>query len=227
MGLDLDEIRKLNIFKSIYWSYCSRNSSASSYLISLFMKRHLYFYIYPNVNIRRRSGTIRINRRLVLGKTWDLGSFRKSDIRLLKGSSLFVDEFIFYTGFDIAVYQNAYLSIGTGYANTNVKIDCYRDIRIGNDVAISHNVIIRDSDNHVILGRPFFSAPIIIGDHVWIGMNAIVLKGVTIGDGAVIAAGAVVTHDVPKNCLVGGVPARVIRQNVKWSDLPSEYWQKT
>ncbi len=54
-------------------------------------------------------------------------------------------------------------------------------------------------------------APIHIGKRVWIGSNATVLPGVTIGDGAVVAAGAVVTRDVPANTVVGGVPAKVIR----------------
>jgi acetyltransferase-like isoleucine patch superfamily enzyme len=51
---------------------------------------------------------------------------------------------------------------------------------------------------------------------VWIGMNSIILKGTRIGNGAVIAAGAVVTRDVPEKCLVGGVPARIIRKIVEW-----------
>ncbi|NVO02172.1 MAG: hypothetical protein HXX09_05670 [Bacteroidetes bacterium] len=56
------------------------------------------------------------------------------------------------------------------------------------------------------------TAPIIINDFVWINFNAIILKGVTIGEGAIIAAGAVVTKDVPPFTLVGGNPARVIKQ---------------
>ena len=58
--------------------------------------------------------------------------------------------------------------------------------------------------------------PIEIGDHVWIGLRAIILKGVKIGNGSVIAAGAVVTRDVPPYSLVAGVPARVIKENIYW-----------
>ena len=54
-------------------------------------------------------------------------------------------------------------------------------------------------------------APIHIGKQVWIGANATILPGVTVGDGAVIAAGAVVTRDVPERAVVAGVPARVVK----------------
>ena len=54
-------------------------------------------------------------------------------------------------------------------------------------------------------------APIRIGKNVWVGANAVILPGVTIGDGAIVAAGAVVNRDVPENTVVGGVPAKVIR----------------
>ena len=60
------------------------------------------------------------------------------------------------------------------------------------------------------------SRPIIIGDKVWIGMRATILKGVVIGDGAIIAAGAVVTKDVSPGTLVGGVPAKLIKKDVIW-----------
>jgi len=61
------------------------------------------------------------------------------------------------------------------------------------------------------------ATPIIIGDHVWIGMNVTVLKGVTIGDGAVVAAGSMVTKDVPPHSLVAGVPAKVVKTDVEWN----------
>lgn len=67
-----------------------------------------------------------------------------------------------------------------------------------------------------MIGGKEKTAPIQIGNHVWIGARAIILKGVTIGDGVVVAAGAVVTKDVPPNTLVGGVPAKIIKENISW-----------
>jgi acetyltransferase-like isoleucine patch superfamily enzyme len=103
-------------------------------------------------------------------------------------------------------------------------------IRIGNRVLISHNVNVHDSDSHpldaaqrhaqyaaiVQRGHPreggnIRAASIVIGDDAWIGFNAIVLKGVTIGAGAIVAAGAVVTDDVAPWSVVAGNPATVVR----------------
>ncbi len=57
----------------------------------------------------------------------------------------------------------------------------------------------------------FSKGPVVIGNDVWIGLGAVILSGVTVGDGAIIAAGSVVTHDVPPYAIVGGIPAKVIR----------------
>nr|WP_283163079.1 acyltransferase [Alicyclobacillus mengziensis] len=89
-------------------------------------------------------------------------------------------------------------------------------ISIGDRCAISWDVSIMDSDFHSIDGKPM-RTPVTIGDDVWIGSRVTILKGVTVGNGAVIAAGSVVVSDVPSNSMVGGVPARIIRQQVSWS----------
>lgn len=88
-------------------------------------------------------------------------------------------------------------------------------MKIGNGVRISHRVTILSSD-HVYINKEIqihkqglVSKETIIGDGVWIGCNACILKGVHIGNGSIIAAGAVVTKDVEPNTIVGAVPARV------------------
>lgn len=120
-------------------------------------------------------------------------------------------------GCRLGVMDGARLKLGSGYMNYDCKIYCFQQITIGSGAAISEGVIIRDSDNHAIAGsdKPV-CAPITIGDGVWIGMNAVILKGVTIGSGSVIAAGALVNSDIPDHCLAAGVPARVIRQGIEW-----------
>lgn len=125
--------------------------------------------------------------------------------------------FSIHSGCHIIVLKNAKLNLGSGYINRNVKIRCYQEISIGNDVAISENVTIWDSDAHQIMGKEKqMTQPISIGNHVWIGTNATILKGVTIGDGAIIAAGSIVTKDIPAGCLAAGVPAKVIKENMQW-----------
>ncbi|WP_288130258.1 acyltransferase [Microbulbifer sp.] len=96
-----------------------------------------------------------------------------------------------------------------------VRISAGQSISIGNACMIAANVYISDSDWHGLYNRtrPFrCTAPISIGDNVWIGDSAIVCKGVNIGDNAVVGAGSVVTRDVPANAVVAGNPARVIKE---------------
>jgi acetyltransferase-like isoleucine patch superfamily enzyme len=125
--------------------------------------------------------------------------------------------FTVYCGSDIWVMDGGALTLHSGFCNEGVQITCKRRITIGKDCAIARDVIIRDCDAHQLLGAGHEpSQEVRIGDHVWIGTRAIVLKGVTIGDGAVVAAGAVVTKNVPAQCLVAGVPAKVIRDHVEW-----------
>ena len=110
-------------------------------------------------------------------------------------------------GKNITIGKNVFINSGC----------CFQDqggIRIGDGCFIGHQVVFatidhdldpkRRAENHV--------APIVLGKNVWVGSHATILKGVTIGDGSVVAAGAVVTKDVPPMTVVGGVPARMIRK---------------
>ncbi|WP_455637982.1 acyltransferase [Parabacteroides sp.] len=98
-------------------------------------------------------------------------------------------------------------------------IYCYEMIKVGNGVVIAPYVRMRDSDGHHFEYPGYEkkgTAPIIIEDHVWIGLGVTILKGVTIGEGSVVAAGSVVTKSFPPRCLVGGNPAKILRENISW-----------
>lgn len=193
---------KLDIIKSI--KYKRKNivfyKPVSCYIsksAQIEIGEKLTFNFHGNNNIRNKSEgylILRDNSKLTIKNSFDV-----------------------LAGGTIGIVDNAKLTIGSGYMNMNSKIHCFNEINIGEDVIISENVIIRDSDGHDILYEKHKkSIPINIGNHVWIGLNAIILKGVTIGDGAIIAAGAVVTKDVPSKSLVAGVPARIIKENIEW-----------
>lgn len=146
------------------------------------------------------------------------GFCRPSYLRMGSGAVVAVEN-----GFSIGdnayviLRRNARLQLGGGYINSNAQIVCAERITIGDGVAIADGVLIRDTDDHDLLAEGYErTQPVTIGDHVWIGQRATILKGVTIGDNAIVAAGAVVTRDVPANTVVAGVPARVIRENITW-----------
>lgn len=124
-----------------------------------------------------------------------------------------------YYGTDIIVFNGAKLTFkGNAGINQRVQIICMDSITIGNDVMISRDVVIRDNDGgHQILAEGYKkTAPIIIGNHVWIGQGAMIMKGVTIGDGAIISAGAWVVSNVKPKTVVMGDPARSIQKNIEW-----------
>lgn len=95
-------------------------------------------------------------------------------------------------------------------------IAAHESVTIGTDCLIAELVSIRDHDHGTAsVDQPMnrqrgITAPVVIGDDVWIGAKATVMKGVAIGSHAIVAAGAVVTHDVPPYAVVAGVPARVM-----------------
>lgn len=119
-------------------------------------------------------------------------------------------------GSDIRVFEGATLTIGEVFAMPRTQIRCKKEITIGNNVAIAREVLIMDSDAHPTSDRDM-DRPVRIGDHVWIGSRATILKGVNIGDGAIVAAGSLVTKDVPPRTMVAGVPARIIKRDVEWA----------
>ncbi|MGE4505098.1 MAG: DapH/DapD/GlmU-related protein [Desulfovibrionaceae bacterium] len=126
--------------------------------------------------------------------------------------------------------RGALIELGADcYVNAGTYIGAAERVTIGHRVMIAHGVTIFDSNNHPVSvaarrelaergyppeltsWRNSAMAPVSIGDTVWIGMHAMVLKGVTIGQGAVVAAGAVVVKDVPERTMAAGNPARTVK----------------
>lgn len=113
----------------------------------------------------------------------------------------------------------ARLVIGRGFGMTGGTICAEKSITIGDHVWVGGNCTIADTDFHPLrladrLARPLdgATAPVVIEDGVFIGMQSLVLKGVTIGAHSVIGAGSVVTRDIPPGVIAAGNPARVIRE---------------
>jgi acetyltransferase-like isoleucine patch superfamily enzyme len=100
------------------------------------------------------------------------------------------------------------------FINTGVVLFSVVGVTLGNDVALANEAYLMDSDSHGVEGRPVKEAPIRIGDGSWIGARAMILPGVTIGSRCLVAAGAVVSRDVPDDTLVAGNPGRVVRELV-------------
>ena len=114
----------------------------------------------------------------------------------------------FYTDFgkNITIGKNVFI-------NACCHFQDHGGVTLGDGCQIGHNVVFATL-NHGISAEDrvhTYPAPIMLGKNVWVGSNSTILQGVTVGDNAIIAAGAVVTKDVPANTIVGGVPAKTIR----------------
>jgi acetyltransferase-like isoleucine patch superfamily enzyme len=141
---------------------------------------------------------------------------RKSPSLLLKGKLTIGHNVRIWSNIQqtrISVFKNAEIKIGEGTYINGARITAKQFIDIGQHCTIAPDVLIMDSDFHAIgnHNEEGKSAAVIIGNNVWIATRAIVLKGVTIGENAVVAAGAVVTKDVPAYTIVAGNPARIIK----------------
>jgi maltose O-acetyltransferase len=160
-------------------------------------------------------------------------------IRIVNGLLLFMPHFAF-SRVRTMIYRLAGVQIGSGTTvlgriemsgseriwkrlqigsncqiTTPLYADLNADITIGNNVAVAHHVVLVTTTHEIGTAARrsghWTSAPIKIGDGCWIGARATILPGVTIGAGSIVAAGAVVSKDVAPNTLVGGVPAKHLR----------------
>lgn len=206
----LMDIGILGIFKSIYYSLIYTGNWSS-------------IVIHSNtVTEMSRSASLEVNGRFLVGLSRGTNYVRATKSHLSVGEN----GSIRHTGDTVAkIGPNSKLSIdgdfcmGDSFITSNAYIACEERIEIGDGVAIGPKITMMDADYHQITinGQSYqTSQPIVIEDNVWIGMDVAVKKGVTVGEGSVIASHSVVTSDVPPGVLVAGCPAEVVRENVTW-----------
>jgi acetyltransferase-like isoleucine patch superfamily enzyme len=121
------------------------------------------------------------------------------------------------------LWEGTRLAIGDAATCNGARAILQRStLIIGSDCMLSDEILLQTSQQHTLVDLTSMSAlnrlheTTIIGDHVWLGRRATVMPGVTIGRGAILAAGAVAARDIPECTVAAGVPAAVIRENVSW-----------
>ena len=121
--------------------------------------------------------------------------------------------------------NNSHIHIGKNSTFTlRIHINVQEDnmyIRLGEDCMLSNTIIIRTSDSHPIYNSEGIRInppkPIIIGNHVWIAPDTKIMKGAEIGDGCIIGSNSMVNGKIPANTMAVGMPAKVIRHDIKWT----------
>jgi acetyltransferase-like isoleucine patch superfamily enzyme len=179
-------------------------------------------YLAYQLQVLRRTARIGRGVKLCVYAEWTNRS--KEQLRI--GDRVILGDVVFH------IHDRGRVEIGEGTAISGIRIEAAAKVLIGRYCQISYNVDIHDNNGHPIapetrkgqiegvhrLGMETSSvyeseiAPVVIGDNVWIGHDATILKGVTVGENAIIGTGSIVTRDVPPNTMVAGNPARVVKE---------------
>lgn len=204
----VSRLKNIDFLAFIRYNYLGKNAVING--------KGLVFPYKKSVLILDKNARINLEGNLVMNGNALTQNGRSTILRMDEGAQLVVKKsFSIYYGGDVIVFAGGKLELGSGFFNSNVRIRCKESIKIGERVTIAHDVTIMDYDGHYLTeDNHQISKPIVIEDGAWICTRATILKGVTIGSGAVVAAGALVTKDVPANTIVAGVPSKVIKKDV-------------
>lgn len=211
---------RMGVHPKVWWQFIWLNFLRKNSNSNL-LKGHVIIPTKCSIFDIHRSAKINIQGRLMFGYNKIKGSKLETRIRVEKNASLNINDiFTIFAGADIQIFKGGVLTLkgGTGAGcNINCQVVCASEITIGKSTLIGRNVVIRDYDAHYIIQKGYkVSSPIIIGDHCWIGDSAMILKGVKIGNGAIVAARSWVVYKVPPKTLIGGSPAMPIEENIEW-----------
>lgn len=203
----------ISICKTVYYSYLSsRVESNSNRIFKMLLFRGSYLQLSKHSRIMLYDGKLTMGFRRVKASPCvtklQMDDWTKLIIR---------GDFSFNENSNIWITHSGILELESGFINEGATLTCACHMKIGKNAHIARGAVIRDYDGHYLEETNYRTAkPVTIGDNVWIGYRAMILKGVTIGNDSVVAANSVVTKDVPSHCIVAGNPAKVIRTNVTW-----------
>ncbi|MFT4048856.1 MAG: acyltransferase [Solirubrobacterales bacterium] len=180
----------------------------------LFRKRYIacYLRMFNHKVIHRRAYGRKIHT--------DGLCFIGNDVKIEVGpfAHIFLDRWSWVGNRTKLRAHGGFIRIGSkSVLGEEITFSCYEEISIGRECVIADRAMFIDFDHIIedteqaIRKQGLYSKPVRVGNNVWIGYGASILRGVTVGDGAVIGTNAVVTKDVPPGAIVGGVPAKVLR----------------
>ena len=209
---DITIIRKIVYLWRNYKQKCSYNKGTNNKII--------------NEGVVRVSSRIQINgegNKIVLGK----GSVLLNSLIKIQGNDneIILNSNSYIQGAEIWIQDNkCVISIGdNSFIGRHTHLACTEDgskLIVGNDCMISSNVQVRTGDSHHIFdmddNRINQAQSVFIGDHCWLGEGSKVLKGVVLEGDDIVSTGAIVTKSFGKNMLLGGVPAKVLKEEVNW-----------
>lgn len=209
----IKKLIKLDVFQFVYWNFVSKK---------VIRDKHCYLIPYKHAKIELGKGSIvelhgnlEVNERKVAHSKAEAYLLLRDNARLVIGNG--VTRLVYKS--TIELHDKALVEIGQGFFNVGSVLLAGRHIKIGSGVVIAREVYIYDKDGHEVLDengkRTNLDKPVIIGDHVWVGLKSIILKGSKIGDGAVVSAGSTVRGELAGGWLAGGCPAKSISP-IRW-----------
>lgn len=207
-------LSKLSLGKFIYYNYFSNHveRTGKGYLLP-----------YKNSVIEMADGARIIigDGHLAVNPNRPSGSHAEAFIRMRENAVLRVhDSLSLAYKATIEIHKDAEVEVGSAFINSDAVVLAAKKIQIGHGCLISRMVFIFDADHHPIyneageqINQP---KPVIIGDHVWIGLQSVIVRGSKIGEGAVIAANSLVGGKIKAGTMASGNPARSYSE-IKWS----------
>ncbi len=205
---------RVDFWKFLKWNYFSPtvHRDRGAYLVPY---RHSVVDIHKSARLELHAN-LYLNPREVRGSKQEAVLFVRKNGRLVVNGESRV-----YSGAMVQVHRGAQITMGKAYINHGATIISQNKMELGDGILVSRNCILFDSDFHKIVDERGnqLNTPrdFKIGSHVWIGVNATLLRGTNIGDGAVIGAGAVVGGKIKAGTMAAGNPARSYSQ-ILWEE---------